>query len=139
MNAVAEITNDKAPGLNKVPPNAFKKISETNIIHHFNFILEFWEDILDYVELNEVQVIPVTKSGDLSDPNKCRGVNLMDIGEKVFSSMMRERLFKMINLHGVKYQFGSSPGVGLPIWLVHTQDRTPCSAKPQPAYLFRLR
>ena len=36
----------------------------------------------------------------------------MDIGAKVFSSMMCKRLFKIINSHGVKYQFGSSPGVG---------------------------
>ena len=36
----------------------------------------------------------------------------MDIGEKFFRSMMCKRLFKIINLHGVKYQFGSSPGVG---------------------------
>ena len=49
---------------------------------------------------------------DLSNPNKWRGVNLMDIGAKFFSSMMCKRLFKIINLHGVKYQFGSSPGVG---------------------------
>ena len=26
--------------------------------------------------------------------------------------MMCKRLFKIINLHGVKYQFGSSPGLG---------------------------
>ena len=70
MNAVAKLTNDKAPGLNNVPPNAFKTMSETNLLHHFNFILGFWEDRLDYVEWHEGQVIPVPKSGDLSDPNK---------------------------------------------------------------------
>ena len=36
----------------------------------------------------------------------------MDIGEKFFRSMMCKRLFKIINLHGLKYQFGSSPGFG---------------------------
>ena len=87
-------------------------MSETNLLHHFNFILKFWEDILNYVEWHEGQVIPIPKSGDLSDPNKWIGVNLMDIGAKVFSSMMCKRLFKIINLHGVKYQFGYSPGVG---------------------------
>ena len=39
-------------------------------------------------------------------------MNLMDIGEKVFSSIMCKILFKINNLHGVKYQFGSSPGFG---------------------------
>ena len=36
----------------------------------------------------------------------------MDIGDKVFSSLIYKRLFKIIKKHGVKYQFGSSPGVG---------------------------
>ena len=36
----------------------------------------------------------------------------MDIGSKVFSRLICKRLFKIIRKHGVKYQFGSSPGVG---------------------------
>ena len=36
----------------------------------------------------------------------------MDIGSKIFSSIMCTRLFKIIKKHGVKYQFGSKPGVG---------------------------
>ena len=36
----------------------------------------------------------------------------MDIGAKVFSSLICKRLFKIIKEHGVKYHFGSSPGVG---------------------------
>ena len=43
MIAVTELTNDKAPGLNNVPPNAFKAMDEANLRHHFNFIVEFWE------------------------------------------------------------------------------------------------
>ena len=57
-------------------------------------------------------MVPVPKSGDLSNPKNCRGVNLMDIGSKVFSSLICKRLFKIIIKHGVKYKFGSSPGVG---------------------------
>ena len=36
----------------------------------------------------------------------------MDIGSKIFSSILCTRLFKTIIKHGVKYQFGSTPGVG---------------------------
>ena len=36
----------------------------------------------------------------------------MDIGSKVFSSILCARLFKVKKKHGVKYQFGSTPGVG---------------------------
>ena len=35
----------------------------------------------------------------------------MYIGAEVFSSILCKRLFKTVNLHGVQYQFVSSPGV----------------------------
>ena len=91
--AIQELTNDKSPGLNGVPPNAFKSMSEENLRHHFNFITELWEDKVVFEEWHEGQVVPVPKSGDLSDPKKWRGVNLMDIGSKVFSSLICNRLF----------------------------------------------
>ena len=39
--AVKDLTNDKHPGLNGVPPNAFKAMYPENLKVHFNFILEF--------------------------------------------------------------------------------------------------
>ena len=112
ISAIQELTNDKSTGLNGVPPNAFKSMSEENLRHHFNFITEFWEDKVGFEEWHEGQVVPAPNNRDLSDPNKRRGVNLMNIGSKVFSSLICKRLFKIIKKHGVKYQFGSSPGVG---------------------------
>ena len=70
------------------------------------------ENKVDFEEWHEGQVVPVPKSGDLFDPNKWRGVNLMDIGAKVFSSLICKRLFKIIKKNRVHHQFGSSPGVG---------------------------
>ena len=106
------MTNDKSPGLNGVPPNAFKSMSEENLHHHFDFITEFWEEKVNFEEWHKGQVVPVPKSGDLFDPNKWREVKLMYIGAKVFSSLICKRLFKIIKKHGVNYQFKSSPGVG---------------------------
>ena len=71
-------------------------MSEENLCRHFDFITEFWEDKFDFEEWHEGQVVPVPKSGDLSDPNKWRGVNLMDIGAKVFSSLICKQ-FKKTN------------------------------------------
>ena len=87
ISAIQELTNDKSPGLNDVPPNDFKSMSEQNLRHHFNFITEFWEDKVNFEEWHEGQVVPVPKSGDISDLNKWRGVNLIDIEAKVFSSL----------------------------------------------------
>ena len=82
-----------------------------NLLHLFDFIIKFWGDRLYFTEWHEGQVVPVTKIGELSDPNKWKGVNLMDIGSKVFISMMCKRLFKIIKLHGCPTQSGSSPGI----------------------------
>ena len=91
-----DLTNYKAPGLSGVPPNAFKAISPENLKVHFNFILEFWNDRMDFEEWHEGQVLPVTKSGELSDPDKWKGVNLIDIGGNIFSILLCKILFSII-------------------------------------------
>ena len=113
------------------PPNAFKSMPEENLRHHFDFITEFWEYKVDFKEWNEGQVVPVTKSEDLSDPNKWRGVSLMDIGAKVFSSLICKRLFKIIKKHRVKYQFWSSPVVGCQYSTFYYSETTPHATQPQ--------
>ena len=77
--AVVELTNNKAPGLNGVLTNVFKAMTAQNLLHLFDFILELWEDRLNFVEWNEGQVVLVPKIGDLSNPHKWREGNLMDI------------------------------------------------------------
>ena len=37
MEAVKDLTNDKAPGLNGVPPNAFKAISPENLDSDYDY------------------------------------------------------------------------------------------------------
>ena len=44
ISAIQELTNNKAPGLNGVPPNAFKSMSEEKLRHRSNFVTESWED-----------------------------------------------------------------------------------------------
>ena len=36
----------------------------------------------------------------------------MDIGAKLFISLICKRMFKIFKKHSIRYQFGSSPGVG---------------------------
>ena len=56
IETVKDLTNDKSPGLNGVPPNAFKAMSPENLKVNFNFIIEFWYDNLDFEEWHEGQV-----------------------------------------------------------------------------------
>ena len=55
--------------------------------------LDFFEGKTDHEAWRKSQCVPVLKKGDLSDPNKCRGIMLMDMCSKVFSSIMTARAF----------------------------------------------
>ena len=46
--AITELTNDKAPGLNNVTPTAFKAMTQGKFLHLLKFIIELWEDWLDF-------------------------------------------------------------------------------------------
>ena len=40
---IEKLVNDKAPGLNKVPPNAFKSLSDQNLQHLLTFFNQYWK------------------------------------------------------------------------------------------------
>ena len=110
--AVTKLSNGKSPGLNDIPPGAFKALDSQNLLTFLDFLNSYWLEEIDFGEWNEGQLVPVPKSGDLGDTNKWIGVTLMDMGSKIFISILCTRLFKIIKKHGVKYQFGSTSGVG---------------------------
>ena len=109
---VTKLINDKAPGLNKVPPNAFKALNDDKLTQLLECFNKYWIEENDFDQWHKVQIAPVPKIGYLSNPKKWRGVTLMDIGEKIFSIILCGRAFKIIKAHEVKYQFASTPGVG---------------------------
>ena len=101
--AITKLSNSKSPGLNYVTPEAFKALDDQNLLTLMKFFNSYWLEESDFIELHEGQLVPVPKSGDLIDPNKGRGFTLMDIGSKIFSSILCTRLLKIIREHGVKY------------------------------------
>ena len=107
--AVTKLANEKSPGLNEVPPDAFKALSDINLSLLHDFLNAFWNDKIDFDEWHEEQVVHVPKSNNLSNPKKWHGVTLMDLGSKIFSSILCTQLFQIIKVHGVKYQFRLTP------------------------------
>ena len=110
--AVIKLANRKSPGLNEVPLDAFKALSEQNLSLLLDFLHAFWKEETNFYKWHEGQVVPVPNSGDLRDPNKWRGLTLMDLGSKISSSILCTGLFHIVKAHRVKYQFVSTPGVG---------------------------
>ena len=80
--------------------------------HVLKYLKEFWNQEADFESWHRSQLIPVPKSGDLSDPNKWRGIMLMDVMSKVFSCIMNARAFKILDKHGTRFQFGGTPNLG---------------------------
>ena len=76
------------------------------------FYSQFWNSQDDFDEWHKGKAVPLPRKVDTSNLNKWKGVTLMDIRNKIYSSIMCGQLFKIISKHGMKCQFGSTPGVG---------------------------
>ena len=76
------------------------------------FIVDFWEGNADYWEWHAGLGVVVPQKGDLSDPNKWRGINRMDVCSKNISCIITERLYLLLDKHGIRTQFGATPNVG---------------------------
>lgn len=61
--AIGALKNDKAPGLNGVPPDALKCMDERNLSKVFEFICDLWNGKADYEEWKECQLVLIPKNG----------------------------------------------------------------------------
>jgi hypothetical protein len=110
--AINKLKNGKSPGLNGIPPKAYKAMNVVTRWRIHEYITDFFEGDADYEGWHNSQCVPVPKKGNLSDPNKWRGVMLMDVCSKIFSSVMNGRAFCLLKLHGTRFQFGGTPTLG---------------------------
>ncbi len=119
--AVNKLKNAKAPGLTSVLPEAFKAMSPANLCHVYNHCNDFFLRITDHEQWHHSQCVPVPKSGDLSDPNKWRGVMLMDVCSKIFSSVMNGRAFCLLKKWNTLLIWRNTR-TRLPRWALCPQD-----------------
>jgi hypothetical protein len=110
--AINKLKNVKNPGLNGIPPEAYKAMNSSSRRRIHRYIADFFEGDVDYPGWHQSQCVPVPKKGNLSNPNKWRGVMLMDVCSKIFLSVMNSRAFRLLELHGTKFQFGGTPDLG---------------------------
>ena len=83
-NSTAQLRNGGAPGITVFPPEAFKYLEGENRKQVYMFVVDFWEGRADYDQWHKGLGVMVPKKGDLSNPNKWRGINLMDECSKMF-------------------------------------------------------
>ena len=109
--AIAKLCCGGAPGITEVPPEVFKCPEGEHRKQLYQLVVDFWDGKADYAQWHKGLGVMVPKKGDLSDPNKWRGINLMDVCSKIFSCVMNDRLYVLLDRHGIKTQFGATPDV----------------------------
>ncbi len=79
-------------------------------IHHY--VGQFFDGTKEFDGWHKSQCIPIPKKGNLAEPNKWRGIMLMDVCSKIFSLVMNNRAFHLLKLHGTQFQFGRTLETG---------------------------
>ncbi len=110
--AINKLKSGKAPGLNGIPPELYKAFKRRMQLRIHHYVGQFFDGTRDFDGLHKSQCVPVPKKGNLADPNKWRGVMLMDVYSKIFSSVMNDCTFHLLELHGTRFQFGGTPEIG---------------------------
>ena len=107
---IMKMMNRKSPGLNGIPPEAYKLAAgtESGLDAISAMVQEYFEsESYDPDAFHWISLKLLPKKGRLSDPNKWRGIALLDIGSKLISSVSAERLMLHLNEFGIDEQCGS--------------------------------
>ena len=113
QHALRKMQYEKSPGTNGIPTEAFKSLTGTNYQYFEETITLFWKnDQYQPIDFQQIQLSILPKKGDLSDPNKWRGIALGDIAAKCISSIIATRLTKYLTTFGIDEQCGSLFGKG---------------------------
>jgi hypothetical protein len=136
--AINKLKSGKSPGLNGIPQEAYKAMNKEMQSRIHKIVSAFFDGEIDYDEWHHSQCVPVPKTGNLSDPNKWRGVMLMDVCSKIFSSVMNGQAFCLLQLHGAKFQFGGTPTLGCQHGLFTLKNTSKCTQKSSPTLICHI-
>jgi hypothetical protein len=93
QHALRKMQYEKRPGTNGIPTEAFKCLTGTNYQFFEDTITLFWKnDQFQPIDFQQIKLSILPKKGDLSDPNKWRGIALGDIAAKCISSIIATQL-----------------------------------------------
>ena len=106
--ALTRMSNRKAAGDDNIPPEYYKSLArcEKGLELLMECLLDFWSSGISPSEwrIGRLKILP--KKGDLSDPNKWRGIMLLNVACKLISSVISRRLQAVLDEHGLEAQCG---------------------------------
>ena len=108
QKAKKSLRDGKQAGPDNIPPEVLKYCDLDDIL------LEFANDLLNKKvkpkQWSEINLIPIPKSGDLSDTSNYRGISLAPIAAKLVNKMILNRIQPKIDDHLRPNQNGFRPG-----------------------------
>ena len=112
--AIFNMKNRKAGGDDGIPAEYYKTTwgDESGKNEIMFFIHSYWQSGVCYDEWRVGRLKLLPKKGDLSDPNKWRGIMLLNVASKIISSVISKRLQIVLRLFGLEAQNGFLPDRG---------------------------
>ena len=108
--AIKRLKNNKSAGLDNIPAELYKCGGNKVVDHIHQIVLKIWTQESWISQWNESWINPIYKKGDRTLCDNYRGISILNIGYKIFSSILCERLKPFLaNIIG-NYQCGFRPG-----------------------------
>ena len=108
------MNNGKAGGDDGIPAEYYKVLWDMTAGQEeiMSFVSAFWQrgPCFEEWRIGRLKLLP--KKGDLTDPNKWRGIMLLNVASKIISSVISRRLQNVLRLHGLESQNGFLPKRG---------------------------
>ena len=111
--AIGRTKSEKAAGDNGIPAEFYQALasSEEGLEQIGQVIAESWQGTnFEEWKLSKLKILP--KKGDLSDPNNWRPIMLLDVLQKIMSSIIAQRLQDLLKIVGIEEQYGFLVGRG---------------------------
>jgi hypothetical protein len=111
--AALNAKKNKAAGDTQIPIEYFQALSENDeaLDLILDVVLKSWNgEVYDEWTISKLKILP--KKGDLSDPNNWRPIMLLEVLQKVMSSMFVQRFHTLLEFCGLQEQFGFQRNMG---------------------------
>lgn len=103
---IKEMKNNKSPGENLIEIELLKKADQVVCSLLRDIFAKIWEDEKVPVEWKTATIVPIFKKGDRSLPVNYRGIALLDVGYKIFTKILNNRVREYAEQITGEYQCG---------------------------------
>ncbi|CAD6234564.1 GSCOCG00001987001-RA-CDS [Cotesia congregata] len=90
--AIKKLGNKKAPGEDEISAEFIKNLPREMLENLNNIINKMWEEGSIQEGWEKARIVTIHKAGDIKSAENYRGISLLDIGYKILTTIMAERL-----------------------------------------------